>query len=214
MPSGNEGTSLLTNRRVEDSIRYELSERTRLMATPVTTDLVEAARNGGQGEIERLLRAVWPDAFRLAFAIIGDRFSAEDAAQEACVILYRSIGSLRDPAAFRTWFYRIVVREATALKRRRTTAGPIERPAIQDPDETAAIDVWRALSALPQHLRDVLVLRYFEDMPTREIASTLRILDGTVRFRLMVARRKLRPLLGDVFEEPSDSASEVGTHAI
>ncbi len=213
MPSGNEGTSLLTNRRVEDSIRYELSERTRLMATPVTTDLVEAARNGGQGEIERLLRAVWPDAFRLAFAIIGDRFSAEDAAQEVCVILYRSMGSLRDPAAFRTWFYRIVVREATALKHRRTTAGPIRGLRSRIPTK-------RQLSMCGARCRRchstcvTSSCSGLEDMPTREIASTLRILDGTVRFRLMVARRKLRPLLGDVFEEPSDSASEVGTHAI
>ncbi len=67
---------------------------------------------------------------------------------------------------------------------------------------------------LPQHLRDVIVLRYFEDLSSREIASILRINDGAVRFRLMVARRRLRPLLGDVFATSSDSTTEVTTNAI
>lgn len=184
------------------------------MAQPVPNDLVEAARCGSALEIERLLQAVWPVAYRLAYSVLGDRESAQDAAQESCVILYRTIASLRDPAAFRAWFYRIVVREASSLKRRHVESNVGKEPAQQIEDRTTAFDVWRALSMLPQHLRDVIVLRYFEDLPSREIASILRINDGAVRFRLMVARRRLRPLLGDVFATSSDSTTEVKTNAI
>jgi RNA polymerase sigma factor (sigma-70 family) len=185
------------------------------MAQPVPRDLVEAARRGSALEIERLLQAVWPVAYRLAYSVLADRQTAQDAAQESCVILYRTIASLRDPAAFRAWFYRIVVREASSLKRRHFESSIGKEPAQQQfEDQTTALDVWRALSTLPQHLRDVIVLRYFEDLPSREIASILRIHDGAVRFRLMVARRRLRPLLGDVFEDSSDSTSEVTTNAI
>jgi RNA polymerase sigma-70 factor, ECF subfamily len=184
------------------------------MAQPVPSELVEAARRGSALEIERLLQAVWPVAYRLAYSVLGDRETAQDAAQESCVILYRTIASLRDPAAFRTWFYRIVVREASSLKRRHLESNIGEEPAQQVEDRTTALDVWRALSTLPHHLRDVVVLRYFEDLPSREIASILRIHDGAVRFRLMVARRRLRPLLGDVFKDSSDSISEVTTNAI
>jgi RNA polymerase sigma factor (sigma-70 family) len=183
------------------------------MAQPVPSALVEAAKCGGAFEIERLLQAVWPVAYRPAYSVLGDRESAQDVAQESCVILYRTIASLRDPAAFRAWFYRIVVREASSLKRRHVESN-VEKEPAQIEDRTAAFDVWRALSMLPQHLRDVIVLRYFEDLPSREIASILRINDGAVRFRLVVARRRLRRLLGDVFETSSDSATEVTTNAI
>lgn len=176
-------------------------------------DLVDAARSGGTPEIERLLQAVWPDAYRLAYAVLGDRQNAEDAAQESCVILYRRISSLRDPLSFRSWFYRIVIREASHLKHRRAEPSIRSEPVQKADDRIAALDVWRALSTLPRHLRDVVVLRYFEDLSCREIASILRIHDGAVRFRLMVAKRRLRPLLGEVFTDSTDSAGEVMTNA-
>jgi len=81
------------------------------MPTPVPRELVEAARDGGPAQIERLVEAIWPDAYRLARAILGEQQGAEDAAQEACIILYRTIASLRSAAAFRvgsiaSWFAR------------------------------------------------------------------------------------------------------------
>jgi RNA polymerase sigma-70 factor (ECF subfamily) len=167
------------------------------MAIPLPTAVIEAARNGDALHIEALIEVVWPDAYRLARAILGEDQPAQDAAQEACIILYRTIASLRNAAAFRTWFYRIVVREASDLKRRRSGNEEIELKQ-QAADPTAVLDVWRALASLPQHLRDVVVLRYFEDLSSREIAQVLRIPDGTVRFRLMIAKRRLRPLLGEI----------------
>ena len=183
------------------------------MALPVPLELVEAARGGGAGEIESLVQAMWPDAFRLARAILGDEQPAQDVAQEACIILYRTIGSLRSAGAFRTWFYRIVVRKAAELKRRRARISPEVEPQTSAVDQTVSLDIWRALATLPQHLRDVVVLRYFEDLSSREIASVLRIPDGTVRFRLMVAKRHLRPLLGDDTQNFSQ-ASEAHVHAV
>jgi RNA polymerase sigma-70 factor (ECF subfamily) len=184
------------------------------MPTPVPTELVTAARDGGPAQIERLVQTIWPDAYRLAHAILGDRQGAEDAAQEACIIVYRTIASLRSVAAFRVWFSRIVVREAAQLKRRRSRTEHAEQPAPARADDTASLDVWRALAALPESLRAVVVLRYFEDLTSREIASVLQIPDGTVRFRLLVARRRLRPLLSDAPEHAASAAGEVRTHAI
>ena len=184
------------------------------MPASVPPELVEAARTGGRDEIEPLLRTVWPDAYRLARSILGEDQPAEDAAQEACIIVYRTIASLRSSAAFRTWFYRIVVREAAALKRRRSRAEPAPEASVIANDQTAPIDVWRALSTLSHKLREVVVLRYFEDLSSPEIASVLGIPEGTVRFRLMIARQRLRPLLGDYDERFSRSSGEARTHAI
>ena len=184
------------------------------MPTSVAPELVEAARTGGRDEIEPLLRTVWPDAYRLARSILGEDQPAEDAAQEACIIVYRTIASLRSSAAFRTWFYRIVVREAAALKRRRTRTEPAPYISAVPNDHTAAIDVWRALSTLSHALREVVVLRYFEDLSSPEIASVLSIPQGTVRFRLMIARQRLRPLLNDYDERISHTSGEARTNAI
>jgi RNA polymerase sigma-70 factor (ECF subfamily) len=184
------------------------------MATPVPTELVEAARTGGRDEIELLLRTVWPDAYRLARVILGEDQPAEDAAQEACIVLYRTIASLRSSAAFRTWFYRIVVREAAEIKRRRSRTEPRAEASASAADQTAPIDVWRALSALSHKLREVVVLRYFEDLSSPEIGSVLGIPEGTVRFRLMIARQRLRPLLDDYSERFSQSSGEARINAI
>jgi RNA polymerase sigma-70 factor, ECF subfamily len=182
------------------------------MKSSPAPELVEAAIRGGPPEVERLIEAVWPDAYRLAYAILAERQSAEDVAQEACVVIYRRIVSLRNVEAFRVWFYRIVVRRATEFKKRRDRSAPVVVETYVDDDRTVAIDIWRALASLPPHLRNVVVLHYFEDLSSREIASILRIPDGTVRFRLMTAKRRLRPLLGDATQHTP--ASHEVHHAI
>jgi|SRR5579863_4558020 len=175
-------------------------------------ELIEAARLRGGADVDRLIEAAWPDAYRLARAVLGDAHAAADVAQESCVVLYRSIGSLRSADAFRVWMYRIVVREAGEYKRRGTQHLPDATRESYVEDATDALDVWRALSALPHHLREVIVLRYFEDLSSREIAAVLRIPDSSVRFRLMIARRRLRPMLGEAPEAASSFEGEA--HAL
>ncbi len=86
------------------------------MDPQVPIEMIDAARAGDPADVERVLGAVWADAYRLSRAIVAHRQYAEDAAQEACVIMFRNITSLRDAGAFRTWFYRIVLREALKQK--------------------------------------------------------------------------------------------------
>ncbi len=185
------------------------------MPISVAASLVEAACSGGLAEAERLIEAAWPDAFRLALAVLGDRSAAEDAAQEACIALYRSISALRCPDAFRVWFYRIIVREAAAQKKRRARPEAAAHDRLEPRDHAAVVDLWRALDRLPQKLRDVVVLRYYEDLSSREIASVLGVPDGTVRFRLMTAKRHLRDVLREEHPDPpAVKTPEVRTHAI
>jgi len=182
------------------------------MAAPVPLDLIEDACRGDAERTEELIKLMWPDAVRLARAILGEDQPAQDAAQESCIILYQRIASLRSPASFRTWFYRIVVREASNLKRRRLKAEDVAPPAAFEVDHSASIDVWRALATLPRHLREVVVLRYFEDLSSHEIAAVVRIPAGSVRFRLMIARQRLRPLLVIEGETLTHAAKEKQIH--
>jgi RNA polymerase sigma-70 factor, ECF subfamily len=177
-------------------------------------EIVALALTGDDAAAERLIAAVWPGCFRLAASVLGDRGLAQDAAQEACVIVHRKIRSLRSAEAFDAWLYRIVMRESARVRRRNPAAReqPVE-PAAGG-EETAPVDVWRALASLPPDLRDVTVLFYFDDLKSEEIAAILRVRHPTVRTRLARARERLRGLLDDYRDETAPAHLEMKQHVV
>jgi RNA polymerase sigma-70 factor (ECF subfamily) len=175
-------------------------------------EFVSGARDGDPVSLEALLAAVWDDAFRIARAIVLDDSDAQDAAQDACAIVYATIASLRSADAFPAWFYRIVVRCATQLAKRRVRGSPtIEERAGAVAAPVDRIDLQRAIETLPLGIRVPLILHYFADLRTADIARAMSIPSATVRFRIMLARRRLRPLLE--IRLPHRNVEEVPTHA-
>ncbi|HTU71198.1 MAG TPA: sigma-70 family RNA polymerase sigma factor [Candidatus Baltobacteraceae bacterium] len=177
-------------------------------------EMVSAAMSGGEAERERLIAAIWPRCFRLALTVIGDRDLAQDAAQEACVIVHRKLRGLRSAQSFESWLYRIVMREASRARRRNRPADVRGYEEFRGEEPAAAIDVWSALARLAPELRDVTVLFYFRDLKSDEIASILRIPHATVRTRLGRARERLRAILGNYLDDPNSEAREVKQHAL
>ena len=176
-------------------------------------ELVDAAIAGEASAADQLVSAIWPACFRLAASLIGDATLAQDAAQEASVIVHRKVRTLRNAEAFDAWVYRIVARESSRVRRR---FGPAGTPAYEhgfNADTSAAVDVWRALKNLPPQLREVTVLFYFDDLKTEEIAHILGIPHATVRTRLRRAREHLRVTLDDYAIEPRLLVKEVKQHA-
>jgi RNA polymerase sigma-70 factor (ECF subfamily) len=145
--------------------------------------------------------------------ITRDRGLAEDAAQEACIIVHRKVHGLRRAEAFDAWLYRVVMHEsAKALRRSGLVAEPVDRPT---PSEgTMSVDVWRALGELNPKLREVTVLFYFHDLTGEEIATALRVSHGAVRVRLTRARETLRALLGDYDFESQNARLKVQHYAV
>lgn len=174
-------------------------------------DVVASAQTGDPAAVERLIAEIWPRCFRLAASIVGDRWLAEDIAQDACAIVHRKYRSIRNPDAFDGWVYRIVLREALRTRRR----SPIHSDEIPDTAcavlDQSHIDTWRALDALPAPMRAVVVLFYFDDLKTEEIASILGVAHSTVRTRLARAREQLRTMLGE--PESRRQGSGVDQHA-
>jgi len=184
------------------------------MARWVERDCVARAISGDAAALDDAVARVWPACFRLAATVIGDRALAEDAAQEACMIVYRKLGSLRAADAFDAWMYRIVMREAARARKRRAFVAYEPREYGASHDGTLAIDVWSALRALSAELRDVAVLFYFDDLPTHEIAAILRAPHATIRTRLMRAREYLRGLLADYSNDALSRLQEVRDNAL
>jgi RNA polymerase sigma-70 factor, ECF subfamily len=157
---------------------------------------VVAAAAGDAAALGSLVERSWDGAYRLAWRLLRNREAAEDVAQEACAQVVRSLGDLREPATFRAWFRRIVVR--IAMKHARTpVTESIERVDLaafaHDVDD--ALDVNAAIDALGETLRVPVLLFYAFDIPSAEIARALGIPDGTVRWRLAEGRRQLRGIL-------------------
>ena len=166
------------------------------MRLAIPPELIEAARAPGGEGIERLLQTLWPQAYRIARSVIQNDSLAEDAAQEACAIVYREIGRLRSAEAFRVWAYRIIAREAVRVAKRHAQETH-DVSQVWQPDVDSRVDVLSALATLPADLRAAVVLHYYAGLTSAEIGNALGIPGATVRFRLAQARRRLRVVLDD-----------------
>jgi RNA polymerase sigma-70 factor, ECF subfamily len=132
--------------------------------------------------------------------LAGD--GADDAVQEVWIDVWRGVARLNDAAAFAAWLYRIARDRAfRTLRRTRPPPLPLTEADLADdgPDEEfRAEDAARIHAALgglaPEH-REVLVLRFLEDMTYDDVARVLGCPVGTVRSRLHYAKRALRRAL-------------------
>lgn len=140
-------------------------------------------------------------AFRVAYGVLRNQADAEDVAQEAFAKAHRAFTQLRDRDRFRAWLVRMTWR--LALDRRRADRRRSLREAAQArlaPVATPAPDprvdaLWRAVDALPEKLRVVIVLANVEGHGIRDIAALLQLPEGTVKSRLFDARQMLKEQL-------------------
>lgn len=130
--------------------------------------LVLRAQAGDRAALERLLRTTEATLRPYFDAMIADADTREDALQETLVLLYRKIGSLREPRAFGAWARRIASREAfRALRRSRREellhedVQP-ESVAEDERPETLPQDIRPLLGQISARSREVLVLHYLE----------------------------------------------------
>ncbi len=134
--------------------------------------------------------------------------AAEDAAQDVWSDVVRAVPRLANPGAFRAWLYRIArYRAWRVLRRRPPPAVPLDEVEVAangTAEEFTAEDAARVHAALdqlaPEH-REVVVLRYVQDMSYDEIARVAGCPVGTVRSRLHHAKRALRRVLEGINHE-------------
>lgn len=165
--------------------------------------------------IEGLVATHRPMVYRLALSILDDAAEADEAAQDALLAALNALDTYRGEAAFSTWLYTITLNVCRARLRKRQTAERLLRtlktffwPAADRPrwpedvaihNETEA-DIWQAVNDLDEKHRLPIILRYYHDFSTDEIARMLAINEGTVRSRLHTAREQLRVRLNGRLE--------------
>jgi RNA polymerase sigma-70 factor (ECF subfamily) len=170
-------------------------------------EAVQRLQAGDRTAFSLLYSAYAETAVRTAFLITRNQPAAEDAVQEAFVQVIRSVSTLRDAAAFRPWFYRIVVNIAKRLSRNGHRSLPLDLNTHDQidltalsPDEAAIgteeIDAVRqAIAELNAAHREVIILRYYTRLSEEELAVALGVPVGTTKSRLHRARAALHERL-------------------
>lgn len=142
---------------------------------------------------ERIYTAELRAVTRLAYLLVRVPTVAEELAQEAFTRLFEHFDEVESPAG---WVRTTVVRLAIGWQRRqqteRTAVGWPERPPLAEPELD---DMWAAIGRLERPHQTVLVLRFYEDMPFRDIAALLGCTAATARSR---ARRAVAALRHEV----------------
>jgi len=178
--------------------------------------LIRDSRQGDLDAFNRLVLAYQDLAYNLAFRMLADRPSAEDATQVAFISAYRGLSGYRG-GSFRAWLLRMVTNtcydELRRRKRRPTTPleplddddDEIESPrwlADDQPSPEQALEhaeleraVQSCIENLPEEFRSVVIMADLEGLDYQEVAVAIGKPLGTIKSRLARARLRLRDCL-------------------
>lgn len=164
--------------------------------------LVEMTLLGVEDAYEALVRRHQRAVMGTAYKVTGNRYSAEDASQDAFVSAWMNLSELRDGSKFGAWVCAFAKNCARTLERHYHAAIPdisldvseIQEPAEEDDyfAEDAYEDMHKAVDSLSEKIREAVSLHYFAGKSVAEIADMLSIPVGTVKWRLSEGRRQLR----------------------
>ncbi len=134
--------------------------------------------------------------YRLAFSYVHNRQDALDIVQNAVVKALERYPSIRNPDYLRTWFYRVLVNESLSYleagRRELLTDGEAFRE-LAAPEEPESEDgLYRRIIRLPEEMKTVVILRFFEDMTLKDISRVMDANLNTTKSRLYTALERLR----------------------
>ena len=175
-----------------------------------TLRLIVRAQSGDTTAAEQLVHTYHPLIYRLAIAMLDDPAEADEAAQETLISAMDRLDSFRGEASFSTWLYAIALNECRGRLRKRRARerlaqvlhavfrvdlippSSVESTVIEQLQNTA---LWQAIQALPDKQREVIMLRYYNELKIVDIVRVLGITDRAVRARLRTANDHLRAVL-------------------
>ncbi len=187
------------------------SGRTRAMAEILTDEqLVEKAVNDDRDAFGEIVKRWERKIFALCFGMLAREDEARDAAQETFIAAYRNLKNFRGEAKVSSWLHRIAVNQCLTTKRRQKTrsenflddetsqaervfAAPSHLSPARTAEQSERLKIVRqAVSSLPPDLREVIVMKEFEEMTFQEISDTLDIPLSTVKSRVYTALKQLK----------------------
>jgi len=164
---------------------------------PSDAVLVEAAQGGHLDSFGALYRRYHNPIVALAYAGLGDKHAAEDAAQEAFAIACRDLDSLRNRDKFGAWLGGICRNVTRQMLRQQKRPAPLPDNSPDDGTQRQEQSdaVRRAVWKLPEPERELIVMRYFDGFSQARISEVLDITPAAVNGRLVRAKRKVAQFL-------------------
>jgi len=173
-------------------------------------NIVERALTGDADAFGELVRRWERRIFALAYGMLGREEDARDATQETFIAAFRNLRGFRGEAKVSSWLHRIAVNQCITRQRRakvrsetaledevEKNAGSFAAPATYSPagvveSRQVTQAVRRAVNSLPVELRQVIVMKEFEELTFKEIADALDLPLSTVKSRLYTALKQLQ----------------------
>ena len=170
-------------------------------------ELVLRMQKNDLDALEELMQRNQKDLLKLAYLISGNYADSEDIVQETFVQVYLKKETIREPEYFRTWLLRMMTRIAWRYLKKKSREHPAGdtmetwNPEAKDLADSVfrvverkeeAEELYQAILRLPVKQRTMVILYYFEEMSTKEIAKLSGCLEGTVKSRLYGARKRLK----------------------
>lgn len=182
----------------------------------VETRLAKLARNGDRGAFAELVDLYKDKIYHLAYRMLNNKHEAEDAVQETFLRVYTNLHRYDEQQKFSTWIFRIGTNHCIdRLRKRKHSAysldaempdgegndyysmlpGNEETPERQMILSETQIQIRKAIDALPEKYKSVVILRYLQDMSLQEISDVLDMPVTTVKTRVHRGREYLRKKL-------------------
>ena len=167
-----------------------------MSACPTDEELIAAWRAGRADSFDRLVERHMKRIYTLAFRLAGTHDEADDLAQETFIRAHRGLDRFRGEAKFGTWVTRILLNLARNPRRVHLPLATVPEPATSAQGALIGLleaerhqQVRNAVASLPEKQRQTLLLRLFEGLRFREIASVLGTTTGTAKANFFHALR-------------------------
>ena len=174
------------------------------MTESITPDTIQLAREGDRDSWETIIAAHQEAVFRFAYLNCGDAHEAQHIAQETFIRAWQHLDRFDEARDLRAWLLGITVKRArnrwrAAQRQLKYLQAVFAQRAGEADNETAAYAdrdlLTGALQELSEAHREVVILRYFLELPVAACAETLGVAEGTVKSRLSRALAALQDTL-------------------
>ena len=164
------------------------------MQKDLEKELVEATVGGDLESFGELCRRYYAPMVAVAYAVLSDHQLAEDAAQESFARALVRVRSLKDQAKFAPWLAAIcrnVAKDMAVARTRQTSTEDLSQVAQRNNDDESSREVRHAIERLPAPMKELIVLRYYDNLSYERMASVLGISPAAVNGKLARAKRKI-----------------------
>ncbi|OWZ85030.1 RNA polymerase subunit sigma-70 [Natranaerobius trueperi] len=147
-----------------------------------------------QKELENYLINNREAHYRLAYSYLKNKEDALDVLQESTYKAFRTLEKQNSNLKIKSWFYKILINTSIDFIRKHKKITLVDDIDFQEnqKDYYKDLDLEKALDNLDEHLKSIIILRYFEDFKLEEIGKILDVNTNTVKTRLYKALKLLR----------------------